>query len=97
MNQKTVTILISVAATGGYVWCTLARGKKVRSDDVLLFGLSIGGAITAAYIVIESFSQGSTESGLYIALWGLVLIGVSVQKALVMLRAVLRTKTGAES
>ena len=93
MSQKTITIAVTLAISSAYVACAMRNGKRVKYDDVIMFGVMVGGMVTGGFLIVMAFGDTVPTTGsLYVALLGLALIVVSGQKACAMFKSALTGK-----
>ena len=84
---------MTLATSAAYVGCAMRNGKRFKYDDVILFGISVGGMVTGVYLILMSFGDVVPPTGsLYVALLGLALIVVSGQKVYAMFKTALSGK-----
>ena len=96
MNQTTATLILAVVGTALYVGCALKNHKALKADDLLAFGLWCGGAVVGVYMLLSALrlvKQTDEETTrLYVGIFGLVLMLMSLQKVYEMIRIALRKK-----
>jgi hypothetical protein len=74
----------------GYVGCAIKMHKTLKADDLLTFALWCAATITGIFAFGGSFSlskqPGQETNGIYVGIFGLCLVWLSVQKAVEMTR-----------
>jgi uncharacterized membrane protein YfcA len=93
VNQTTATLILAVVGIALYSGCALRNRKALKADDLLAFGLWCGGAVVGAYMLLSALrliKQTDEETTrLYVGIFGLVLMLLSLQKAYEMIRIAL--------
>jgi len=90
VSQTTATLILAVVGIAIYAGCALRNHKALKADDLLAFGLWCGGAIVGMYMLLSALrliKQTDEETArLYVGIFGLVLMLLSLQKAYEMVR-----------
>lgn len=73
-----------------YVGCAIKNHKMLKADDLLTFALWCAATVTGIFAFAGAFKlskqAGQETNGLYVGIFGLCLVWLSVQKAVEMTR-----------
>jgi FtsH-binding integral membrane protein len=89
--SQTYTILIASAlGMAAYGGCAIKSHKILKADDLLTFALWCAATVTGIFAFAGAFKlskqSGQETNGLYVGIFGLCLVWLSVQKAVEMTR-----------
>ena len=90
MSQAYLILIASALGMAGYVGCAIKKHKIVKADDLLTFALWCAGTVTGFFAFAGAFKlskqPGQETNGLYVGIFGLCLVWLSLQKAIEMTR-----------
>ena len=90
MSQPYFILIVSALGMAGYVGCAIKNHKMLKADDLLTFALWCAGTITGVFAFVGAFNLskqiGQETNGLYVGIFGLCLVWLSVQKTVEMTR-----------
>jgi FtsH-binding integral membrane protein len=90
MNQAHIILIASALGMAVYAGCAIKRRMILKADDLLTFALWCAGAITGFFAFAGAFKLskqvGQETNGLYVGIFGLCLVWLSLQKAVEMIR-----------
>jgi hypothetical protein len=90
VSQAYIILIASALGMAVYAGCAIKTHRTVKADDLLTFALWCAGTVTGILAFIGAFKlskqAGQETNGLYVGIFGLCLVWLSVQKALEMTR-----------
>jgi FtsH-binding integral membrane protein len=90
MSQAYIILTASALGMAVYGGCALKRHKILKADDLLTFALWCAGTVTGVFAFAGAFKlskqAGQETNGLYVGIFGLCLVWLSLQKAVEMIR-----------
>lgn len=90
MSQPYIILIVSALGMASYVGCAIKNHKMLKADDLLTFALWCAATITGVFAFAGSFSlskqAGQETNGIYVGIFGLCLVWLSLQKAVEMTR-----------
>ena len=90
MNQTYVILVAAAVGMAAYVACAIIRHRNLKADDLLTFALWCATLVTGVFAFIGAFKlsrvAGQETNGLYVGIFGLCLVWLSIQKVVGMIR-----------
>jgi hypothetical protein len=90
MSRAYIILIASALGIAVYAGCALKRHKILKADDLLTFALWCAGTVTGIFAFAGAFrlskQVGEETNGLYVGIFGLCLVWLSLQKAVEMTR-----------
>jgi hypothetical protein len=88
VSQPNIILIVSATGMAVYAGCAIRNRKILKADDLLTFAMWCAGTITGVFAFVGAFSlskqTGQETNGLYVGIFGLCLVWLSVQKAVEM-------------
>ena len=90
MSQAYIILIASALGMAVYGGCALKTHKILKADDLLTFAMWCAGTVTGIFAFAGAFKlsrqPGQETNGLYVGIFGLCLVWLSLQKAVEMIR-----------
>lgn len=90
MSQTYIILIASALGMAVYAGCAIKSHKILKADDLLTFALWCAATVTGIFAFAGAFKlskqAGQETNGLYVGIFGLCLVWLSVQKAVEMTR-----------
>lgn len=90
MNQSYITLAVTVLGMVTYGIIMMKNHRAIRADELLTFAMWCGAVVTGGYMVASAFNlsrqAGQETNGLYVGIFGVYLVLLSIQKMHSMLR-----------
>jgi len=90
MSQAHIILIASALGMAVYAGCAIKRRMILKADDLLTFALWCAGTVTGIFAFAGAFKlskqAGQETNGLYVGIFGLCLVWLSLQKAVEMTR-----------
>ena len=88
MSQTYIILIASAMGMAVYVGCAIKNHKTLKADDLLTFALWCAAMVTGIFAFAGSFrlskQAGQETNGLYVGIFGLCLVWLSIQKTVEM-------------
>jgi uncharacterized membrane protein HdeD (DUF308 family) len=93
VSQAYITLVVTALGTVTYGIFMMKNHKTIKAEELLTFAMWCGAIVTGIYMFAAAFrlgrQAGEETNGLYLGIFGVYLVLVSVQKVLEMLKRLL--------
>jgi hypothetical protein len=90
VSQPYIILIASALGMAVYAGCAIKTHRTLKADDLLTFALWCAASVTGIFAFVGAFrlskQVGQETNGLYVGIFGLCLVWLSVQKAVEMNR-----------
>jgi len=101
VNQVYITLVVSALGMVTYGILVMKNHKTIKADGLLTFAMWCGAIVTGIYMFASAFGlgrqAGQETNGLYLGIFGVYLVLLSIQKAREMLKRLLLKPSSAPS